>query len=203
MDYYKILGLSKNCSENDIKKSYRKLALKWHPDRNPQNKKEAEDNFKKISESYQVLSDKKLRKEYDMGGNINIQNQNNNFDPFDIFDTFFNDNFDFINQFNRKRYSNNFFYPTSDFINQIHEKRYSNNFSNPTSDFNSFSNFSSRKESIRIMNGQSVKETVIEENNKKTESYEVNGILQKKVITENGKSKVYYYDKEGKYIKDI
>ena len=184
MDYYKILGLNKNCSNEDIKKSYKKLALKWHPDRNPKNKKEAEEKFKKISESYQVLSDVKLRREYDLRGTINIQDENNNFDPFDIFDSFFNNNFDFINQFHRRQ-SNNF-----------------DNFYHSSSNFNSFSNFCSRKESTQIINGQSIKETIIEENNKKTELYEVNGILKKKVITENGKSEVYYYDDKGKYIKD-
>ena len=53
-DYYKILQVDRNSTEEDLKKAYRKLAMKWHPDKNPNNKKEAEDKFKKISEAYEV-----------------------------------------------------------------------------------------------------------------------------------------------------
>lgn len=66
-DYYKILGIEKSAGAEDIKKAYRKLALKYHPDRNPDNKK-AEEEFKKVSEAYAVLSDTKKRKEYDTFG---------------------------------------------------------------------------------------------------------------------------------------
>lgn len=67
-DYYKILGLDRNASTEDIKKAYRKLAFKWHPDRNPDNKAQAEEMFKKISEAYAVLSDEEKRKQYDTFG---------------------------------------------------------------------------------------------------------------------------------------
>ena len=66
-DYYKLLGLDKKATTEDIKKAYRKLALKWHPDKNPNNKA-AEEKFKKISEAYAVLSDPKKREEYDTFG---------------------------------------------------------------------------------------------------------------------------------------
>lgn len=66
-DYYKLLGLDKRATAEDIKKAYRKLALKWHPDKNPNNKA-AEEKFKKISEAYAVLSDPKKREEYDTFG---------------------------------------------------------------------------------------------------------------------------------------
>jgi curved DNA-binding protein len=66
-DYYKLLGLEKRATAEDIKKAYRKLALKWHPDKNPNNKA-AEEKFKKISEAYAVLSDAKKREEYDTFG---------------------------------------------------------------------------------------------------------------------------------------
>ncbi len=66
-DYYKILGIEKNADQEEIKKAYRKLALKYHPDRNPNNR-EAEEKFKKISEAYAVLSDGEKRKQYDTFG---------------------------------------------------------------------------------------------------------------------------------------
>jgi len=66
-DYYKILGVDKKASADDIKKAYRKLALKWHPDKNPNNKS-AEEKFKKISEAYAVLSDQEKRQQYDNYG---------------------------------------------------------------------------------------------------------------------------------------
>lgn len=66
-DYYKILGIEKTASAEELKKAYRKLALKWHPDKNPNNKA-AEEKFKKISEAYAVLSDTQKRKDYDMYG---------------------------------------------------------------------------------------------------------------------------------------
>lgn len=66
-DYYSILGVSKTASADEIKKAFRKLALKYHPDRNPGDKK-AEDRFKEISEAYEVLSDKEKRQKYDQFG---------------------------------------------------------------------------------------------------------------------------------------
>ncbi|MDG1730368.1 MAG: J domain-containing protein [Algibacter sp.] len=67
VDYYKILGLSKTASENDIKKAYRKLARKYHPDLNP-NDKNAEKKFKEINEANEVLSNPENRKKYDQYG---------------------------------------------------------------------------------------------------------------------------------------
>lgn len=68
LDYYKVLGVDKQSSTGDIKKAYRKLALKWHPDKNPDNQSEANKKFKEISEAYEVLSDEKKRRIYDDRG---------------------------------------------------------------------------------------------------------------------------------------
>src|SRR5512138_2708575 len=66
-DYYKVLGVERNASEDDIRKAYRKLAMQYHPDRNP-NDKQAEERFKEINEAYQVLSDPQKRTHYDRLG---------------------------------------------------------------------------------------------------------------------------------------
>ena len=66
-DYYEVLGVDKGASEDDIKKAYRKLAIKYHPDRNPGNK-EAEEKFKEAAEAYDVLHDAQKRQQYDQFG---------------------------------------------------------------------------------------------------------------------------------------
>ena len=73
-DYYEILGVDKNADDATIKKAYRKLAMQYHPDKNPDNK-EAEEKFKEASEAYEVLSDKEKRKIYDQYGHSGLENQ--------------------------------------------------------------------------------------------------------------------------------
>lgn len=68
VDYYRILEVTKASSTAEIKKAYRRLALKWHPDKNPDNPDEANKKFKEISEAYEVLSDEKKRRVYDQYG---------------------------------------------------------------------------------------------------------------------------------------
>ncbi|KAE8719921.1 putative WRKY transcription factor 28 [Hibiscus syriacus] len=75
VDYYKILQVDKNAKDDDLKKAYRKLAMKWHPDKNPNNKKEAEAKFKQISEAYEVLSDPQKRAVYDQYGEDGLKGQ--------------------------------------------------------------------------------------------------------------------------------
>src|ERR1700741_5623029 len=67
-DYYEILGVTKAASIEEIKSSYRKAALKWHPDRSPENKEEAEHRFRECTEAYSVLSDAQKRQIYDTYG---------------------------------------------------------------------------------------------------------------------------------------
>ena len=83
-DYYKVLGVERNASVAEIKKAYRKLAIKYHPDKN-KNNKVAEDSFKEVNEAYQVLSDPEKRKKYDELGQ-NWQQYQQQGGPSDEFD---------------------------------------------------------------------------------------------------------------------
>ncbi|MEO0191703.1 MAG: molecular chaperone DnaJ [candidate division WOR-3 bacterium] len=100
-DYYKILGVERSASPDEIKKAYRRLALKYHPDRVPPEKKsEAEERFKEISEAYEVLMDPEKRRAYDTYGDVSFSSGGPNFtwqdfshydDLRDIFGDFFGD----------------------------------------------------------------------------------------------------------------
>ncbi len=102
-DYYKVLGVDRNATGDQIKKAYKKLAFKYHPDKNPDDKK-AEERFKEISEAYAVLSDKQKREQYDRFGSAGFHQRYSQEDIFrgsninDIFSEmgFGNDIFSFI-----------------------------------------------------------------------------------------------------------
>ncbi len=113
--YYKVLDISETATDTEIKNAYKKLAKKWHPDKNLDNRKRAEQMFNIISEAYQILSNNESRKLYDQNININNKIQ----DPFDLFDNIFqktrlrrfsknNDEMVLFNPFNRLM-SNSFF----------------------------------------------------------------------------------------------
>mgnify|MGYP006133437151 CR=1 FL=1 len=87
---YDTLGVTKSASETEIKKAYRKLALKYHPDRNKDNKEECESKFKEISSAYEILSDSEKRSNYDKFGLEAVNNMGGpNINPFDIFTNMF------------------------------------------------------------------------------------------------------------------
>ena len=99
-DYYEILGVSKDASAEEIKKAYRRLAVKHHPDRNRDNPKQAEEKFKEVAEAYKVLSDSEKRKIYDQFGHAGLEAEVGagaapggfggfDFDPFKIFEEVF------------------------------------------------------------------------------------------------------------------
>ena len=72
-DYYEVLGVAKNASPDEIKRAYRRMAIKYHPDKNPDNKKEAEAKFKECAEAYEVLSDPEKRQRYDQFGHDGLR----------------------------------------------------------------------------------------------------------------------------------
>ena len=77
-DFYDILGISRDASEDQIKDSYRNLAKKWHPDLNPENRNEAEERFKEIGEAYQVLNNSEKRQVYDTYGKSGLSGFSSN-----------------------------------------------------------------------------------------------------------------------------
>jgi DnaJ-class molecular chaperone len=100
MDYYEILGISKSATDSDIKKAYRKLALKWHPDKNLNNPDQASEIFRKVSEAYEVLSDPVKRHDYDHHATAQQESRSHRHsmfefrDPTEIFREFFSPFFD-------------------------------------------------------------------------------------------------------------
>jgi DnaJ-class molecular chaperone len=100
MDYYQVLNVNRDASEEDIRKSYKKLALLYHPDKN-QNNPEACEKFKEISEAYSILSDKSKRSQYDLLGNVD--NTFDGEDPFSVFNNIFQQH---MSGFMNMRYDN-------------------------------------------------------------------------------------------------
>ena len=93
-EYYDVLGVNKNSNDNELKKAYRKLSLRWHPDKNA-NSDESNKKFKEIAEAYEVLSNKEKREIYDRYGKQGLEghNQSGGINPNDIFSQFFGGGF--------------------------------------------------------------------------------------------------------------
>jgi len=203
--YYKTLGLGKDATPKDIKKAYRKLALKWHPD--VCKEKDAEEKFKKLAEAYEVLSDAKRRKEYDTPEPQSFFTQRSSgagpsrrsythssqpftfTNPFDLFKDFFGDRdpfADFGSPMFSNRRSNDNLGPFGDAFG------FSSSFGSSGSGLGSFpafgnmgnmgSGFSSTSTMTKIVNGKKVttKETV--NGNQKTKEVYENDQLVSKIV---------------------
>ena len=186
-DYYAILGIKKDATEAEIKKAYRKLALKWHPDKNPNNREEAEEKFKKINEAYSVLSDKNKRNQYDHGG---IHFDFGSFNADDIFKDFFG---------GKDPFSDFFKFDDDDFGGGI---KFGANFGGDfggsfQASFSSFSSMGSKKSFTKTVNGKTIhrtEETTIKDGKKQV------------TVTERdhtGKVKKYIQDENGNILKQL
>lgn len=196
-DLYKVLGVSSDSSEEELKKAYRKLAIKWHPDKNSNNKEEAEKKFKEISHAYSILGDKKQREEYDnmkkFGGN-NFTGSSRGFNDFGDFHSdfgFFKDRgFDFYDNMFKNFFKNDF----GNFSNFDDDKDFfsSSSFSR---NFGNFSGGTSTKTVTTIINGKKVTRTektyTDKEGKRITEITENDGtnVTTKQMIGDNNNNK--------------
>ena len=197
-DYYEVLGISKDATEKDIKKAYRKLAFKYHPDKNPDNKKEAEEKFKEVNEAYSVLSDPDKRRQYDMGGFDFEGFDFGSFDPMEIFRSF-------MGKHGKKGKGNDPFGFAFGFDDDFFDDDFGNfgDFGNfEKMEFNSFGNMGqgqgkSVRTTTQIINGKKITKTETttydEKGNKKTVVREEtgDGKVTEYLLGENGKKEPY------------
>lgn len=211
-DYYAVLGIQKSATESDIKKAYRKLALKWHPDKNiGNNQAEAERKFKQISEAYEVLSDPDKRAHYDRygkekpgagaGGSFNTRFSHR--DPFEVFKDFFGGRDPFKDFFDsdlggfprgHSNFSSNFTNSHSFFSN--FGATSGNGFGTLDSGWHSTSapaNARSSSTSTVIRNGNRIVTKTVVEDGVKTVTVEENGVLKSKTV--NGEAQAITYRK--------
>ncbi|XP_070209919.1 dnaJ homolog subfamily B member 6-like isoform X4 [Littorina saxatilis] len=198
--YYIVLGVEKSSTDREIKKAYRRLALKWHPDKNPNNKDEAEKKFKEISEAYDVLSDKKKREVYDRYGKEGVHPDNFQDDDFahsaghhhfhfqfrtpeEIFRDFFGTDDPFSRIFGGFPSANDGFFSSSFFSNDPFASSgfsqfSSTSFGGPTGG----GNFRSTSTSTKYVNGKKVITKKVVENGQETVLVEEDGVLKSRCI---------------------
>ncbi|EDV27264.1 DnaJ-like protein subfamily B member 6-B [Trichoplax sp. H2] len=211
-EYYEILHVEKTASAEAIKKAYRKLALKWHPDKNPDNQKEAELKFKEISEAYEVLSDSEKRAMYDKYGKAGLQGDYGSSggfeftfsDPMDIFRSFFGGRDPFSEMFSfdpfnegrgtkrpGERSQNNSFFNDFGFGGFSSFGNFSNmgaggggftSFSSMSSSFGGGPNVKSTSTSTVIVNGKKKTTKKVIENGVETVTVHEDGILTSKTV---------------------
>lgn len=217
-DYYLILEISKTATPEEIKKAYRRLALKWHPDKNPHNKEEAEKKFKQISQAYEILSDDKKRRQYDLTGRVDDTsdyfsgqaNYNHRMphmfsfrDPFDIFREFFDsdpfgssENFVFNQPFNAFPFSIN---GNGFGFGNLHP--FATSIGNTHSSFTTFTS----DDSFNMNNGNGVRSNV--KRTTTTTTKYVNGKrIETKKVYENGKETITEYENgslKSKTVRDV
>uniref|UniRef100_A0A3Q3BEW6 DnaJ heat shock protein family (Hsp40) member B2 n=1 Tax=Kryptolebias marmoratus TaxID=37003 RepID=A0A3Q3BEW6_KRYMA len=206
VDYYSVLGVPRTATPDDVKKAYRKLALKWHPDKNPDNKEEAERKFKEVAEAYEVLSDKSRREAYDRYGNDRMPHSGSSTSDFSDFPgftfTFRSPDEVFRDFFGGQDPFANFFddFPPFGGSSRLGPSRF---FSFPSAgvEFSSFSssfggldgmesmgggtsNFRSVSTSTRIVNGKRTTTKKIKENGQERVEIEEDGVLKRVLIND-------------------
>ncbi|KAF5304780.1 hypothetical protein FQA39_LY09557 [Lamprigera yunnana] len=195
VNYYKVLEIARNATAADIKKAYRKLALKWHPDKNLHNADLANKKFREISEAYEVLSNNKKRGNYDKYGRDGIiskdkcrqtkfYNGSSDYkftDPEEIFREFFGDSFfrDFFCDSNKctRRQKHKDASSSSTCSNSLTLNSTS---SSSCSDF--ITDVSYKKTSTTFKNGKKIIVRTIYVNGKKTVTTYVNDVLKSKIV---------------------
>ena len=201
-DYYEVLGVSKEATPEEIRKAYKKLAIKWHPDKHVDDKKEAEEKFKEIAEAYSVLSDPDKKREYDTGG-IDFEDfaDFDDFDPFAMFDNFFGTkrgkhggfgNFNFGFDDDDEDFFGEGFGMGKGFGFKDEDFDFKDNFGG---DFGGMGQGKSVKKTTQIINGKKITKT-------ETTTYDANGNKQTviKEETSDGKVKEYLLGDDGQKI---
>ncbi|KAK2717116.1 dnaJ homolog subfamily B member 6-B-like [Artemia franciscana] len=189
-DYYTILKLNRNASQADIRKAYRRLALRWHPDKNPDNQEEAAIRFKDISEAYEVLIDQDKRRMYDQYGKAGLAGSANSgssswaqqdglFGKFrkaeDVFKEFFRHDFDLSDLCYEGNMSDGcIFEPSNSF-------RMPSVFSPFVSGREGYSQFSTSESTTIVGNKKTVTKKVVK-NGVETITVTENGVLKLKTV---------------------